>query len=110
MDGGWCKICHKHFYNAMSGIAIIIRAETRKILYIGVTNKYCAARARSIPPDSVTGTGMSHLPRWKLILSWRGSLRQNEFVDSDSSVHSTLLVSVPGWGRAITKLDCANHA
>ena len=30
--------------------------------------------------------------------------------DSDSSVHSILLESVPGWGRAIAKLECANHA
>ena len=30
--------------------------------------------------------------------------------DGDSSVHSTLLESVPGWGRAIAKLECANHA
>ena len=29
--------------------------------------------------------------------------------DSDSSVHSTLLQSVPGWVQAI-KLECANHA
>ena len=51
VDGGWCKISHKHSYNAMSGVAIIIGAETRKILHIGVRNKYCAACARSIPHD-----------------------------------------------------------
>ena len=30
--------------------------------------------------------------------------------DGDSSVHSTLLQVVPGWGRDIKKLECANHA
>ena len=30
--------------------------------------------------------------------------------DGDSSVHTTLLQSVPGWGFAIKKLECANHA
>ena len=30
--------------------------------------------------------------------------------DGDSSVHTTLIAGVPGWGRAIEKLECANHA
>ena len=28
----------------------------------------------------------------------------------DSSVHPTLIQNVPGWGHAIKKLECANHA
>ena len=30
--------------------------------------------------------------------------------DGNSSVYSTLLTTVPGWGRAIEKMECANHA
>ncbi len=30
--------------------------------------------------------------------------------NGDSSVSPTLLTSVPGWGHAIKKLECANHA
>ena len=30
--------------------------------------------------------------------------------DGDSSVYPTFMQSVPGWGYAIKKLDCANHA
>ena len=30
--------------------------------------------------------------------------------DGDSSVYPTLLQNVPGWGYAIKKLECANHA
>ena len=38
-------------------------------------------------------------------------LRYTRFVgDGDSSVHATLLQGVPGWGYAIKKLECANHA
>ena len=29
--------------------------------------------------------------------------------DGDSSVHTTLISGVPGWGHAITKQECANH-
>lgn len=30
--------------------------------------------------------------------------------DGDSSVYSTLVQNVPGWGRDIQKMECANHA
>ena len=30
--------------------------------------------------------------------------------DGDSSVFSMLIQKVPGWRRAIRKLECANHA
>ena len=30
--------------------------------------------------------------------------------DGDSSVYSTLLQGVTGWGQHIKKLECANHA
>ena len=121
VDGGWSKRSHKHSYIAKSGVAIIIGAETRKILYIGVRNKYCAACARNIPPD-----------KHKCYRNWNESssqmetdiilegfleaervhgVRYTKFIgDGDSSVHSTLLQNVPGWGHAIKKLECANHA
>ena len=51
VDGGWSKRAHKHSYNAKSGVVIIIGAKTRKLLYIGVRNKYCSACARNIPRD-----------------------------------------------------------
>ena len=38
-------------------------------------------------------------------------VRYTRFVgDGDSSVHTTLLQGVPGWGHVIKKLECANHA
>ena len=42
VDGGWSKCCRKQSYNAKSGVAIIVGLETRKILYLGVRNKYCS--------------------------------------------------------------------
>ena len=105
MGGGWCKRSHKHSYNAMSGVAIIIGAETRKILHIGVRSKYCVACARSIPPD-----------KHKCYRNWNESSSQMEtdiilegfleaervhgvcymtFIgDGDSFVHSILLERV----------------
>ena len=38
-------------------------------------------------------------------------VRYTQFIgDGDSSVYPTLIQKVPGWGHAIRKLECANHA
>ena len=34
----------------------------------------------------------------------------NYIGDGDSSNYPTLVAGVPGWGHAITKKECANHA
>ena len=41
-DGGWSKRSHKHSYNAKSGVAVIIGSRTKKLLFLGVRNKYCS--------------------------------------------------------------------
>lgn len=41
VDGGWSKRSHKHSYNAKSGVVIIIGKETKKLLFLGIQNKYC---------------------------------------------------------------------
>ena len=35
-DGGWSKSTHKHTYNAMGDVAIIIREHTKHLVHIGV--------------------------------------------------------------------------
>ena len=40
-DGGWSKRTHKHSYDPMGGVGVIIGAETKTILHIGIRNKYC---------------------------------------------------------------------
>ena len=121
VDGGWSKRSHKHSYNANSGVGIIIGKATGKLLYVGVRNKYCSACARNIPQD-----------KHKCFKNWDRSssemetdiilegfleaervhgVRYMNFVgEGDSSVYPTLLQNVPGWGFAIKKLECANHA
>ena len=42
VDGGWSKRSHKHSYNAKSGVAVVIGNATKKLLYLGVRNKYCS--------------------------------------------------------------------
>lgn len=121
VDGGWCKRSHKHSYNAKSGVAIIIGKETGKLLHIGVRNKYCAACARNVPKDKhechKNWSASSSEMETDVILEGFleaervHGVRYTRFIgDGDSSVHTTLVQSVPVWGPDIEKLECANHA
>ncbi|KAK9746457.1 hypothetical protein QE152_g6108 [Popillia japonica] len=41
VDGAWCKRSYKTNYNASSGVAAIIGQRTKRVLFVGVKNKYC---------------------------------------------------------------------
>ena len=121
VDGGWSKRSHRHSYNANSGVAIIIGKETGKLLFIGVRNKFCTACTRNIPRDKhvcyKNWDKSSSEMETDIILEGFSEdeqvhgVRYIHFVgDGDSSVYPTLLQNVPGWGYAIKKLECANHA
>lgn len=42
VDGGWSMRSFQHRYTAKSGVAIIIGERTKKLLFLGVRNKYCS--------------------------------------------------------------------
>ena len=118
MDGGWSKRSHKH---SNSGICIIIGKATGKLPYLGVRNKFCHACARNIPRNKHTcyrnwSWSSSEMEsdvilEWFLEAEWVHRVCYMEFIgDGDSSMYPTLLQNVPGWGHAIQKLECANHA
>ena len=121
IDGGWSKRSHKHSYNAKSGVAIIIGKATGKLLHIGVRNKYCTACTQGIPKEKHAcfknwSASSSEMETDIILEGFREAekihgVRYMKFVgDGDSSVHPTLLLQVPVWGRHIQKLECANHA
>ena len=58
LDGDWSKRTNRHSYNALSGVGVIFRKETGKLLYIGVRNKYCAA---CVYQNKQTGTKKTYL-------------------------------------------------
>lgn len=125
VDGGWSKRYHQHSYNAKSGVAVVIGNATKKLLYLGVRNKYCCICAvvanKGVPPKE-----------HKCFRNWNGSSRAMETDmivesfkaaesmhglrymymtgDGDSSVLANVQASVPGWGSKVTKVECANHA
>ena len=121
VDGGWSKRSHKHSYNANSGVAIIVGKATGKLLHIGVRNKFCTACAQNIPQDKhvcfKNWTASSSEMETDIVVEGFieaervHGVRYTKFIgDGDSSVYPALVQRVPGWGHAIQKLECANHA
>jgi len=47
VDEGWSKRSLKHSYNAKCGVGVLFGAATKKLLFIGVRNKYCSVCAVS---------------------------------------------------------------
>ena len=125
VDGGWSKRTHKHSYNAKSGVAVIIGNITKKLLFLGVRNKYCSTCAVAANKDT---TPQQH----NCFKNWNGSSRAKETDmllegfraaetmhrlrymrmtgDGDSSVLANTQANVPGWGMKVSKVECANHA
>ena len=110
VDGGWSKRSHKHSYNANSGVGVIFGAVTKKLLYIGVRNKYCAVcsiaqKHSSLPPEHMcfkNWSGSSTAMEADIIAA---GFRQSEAMhgvryikvigDGDSSVLHTIHTTVP---------------
>ena len=121
VDGGWSKCSHHHSYKAKSGVAIILGRRTGKLLHIGVRNKYCTACAQGVPKQKHDcyknwDQSSSQMETDILLEGFQQAkvthgLRYTLFVDDrDSSVYPSLIDGVAGWGRAIKKQECVNHA
>ena len=124
VDGGWSKRTHKHTYNARSGVAVIFGHYTKKLLFLGVWNKFCSVCA-------IHENKSQDVPSHKCFKNWNSSSASMEsdiicegfrlsevqygirymFVvgDGDSSVMANIRSSVP-YGIFVTKIECANHA
>ena len=125
VDGGWSKRSHKHFHNAKSGWGIIFRAATKKLLFIGVRNKYCSVCAiskwKKSPPPShqcyrnwrVISCGMEAniiAEGFQLSEQMHG-VRYLWFIgDGDSSVYHAVVTGAPSYGHHVQKVEYANHA
>ena len=124
VDGGWSKRSHKHSYNAKSGVAVIFGAHTKKLLFLGVRNKFCSicavAENKSMQPSehkcfrNWTGSSSSMesdiiAEGFRLSEVQHGLRYMRVTADGDSSVMCTIIQSVP-YGPFIQKVECANHA
>ena len=122
-DGGWNKRSKGHDYTAKGCVAVIIDAYTKKLLYVGIKNKYCYVCFRA---KKEVKTPLQHLCFMNydgpsksmetdiLIEGFRVSdemhgLQCRRFIgDGDSSVLYKLKQNI-SYGPLIEKEECANH-
>ncbi|KAJ8968814.1 hypothetical protein NQ314_002076 [Rhamnusium bicolor] len=123
-DGAWSKRSYSTNYNAPSGVACIIGARTRKILFLGVRNAYCCICARAekkgmpIPEHkcfknwSKTSTSMEAdiiVEGFKRSLEMHGIIYSQLIVDGDNSVSRKLFEARPYGNKLVEKIECRNH-
>lgn len=124
VDGGWCKRTYGHGYNASSGVAVIIGALTKKIMFISVRNKVClickaAKEGRILPKEhtcSKNWTGPSTAMESDIIVEGLKYLEEAHCVrctrligDGDTNLMTQVQQNVSFGGRVL-KVECANHA
>ncbi|KAL4152676.1 hypothetical protein QTP88_000509 [Uroleucon formosanum] len=124
-DGAWSKRSYKTKYNALSGVACIIGAKTKKVLFIGVRNKYCCicqrASKNNIDPKEHLCFKNWNLPSTAMeadiiVEGFKRSIDMHNLIysqligDGDSSVMKRLYLAKPyGYDFVIKKIECSNH-
>ncbi|CAK1589570.1 unnamed protein product [Parnassius mnemosyne] len=124
VDGCWSKRSYKKNYSALSGAAAIIGKETKKILFLGVKNKYCSICAQDCNKNQTPRahqcyenfTGASTAMESTLIVEgFRSSVEMYGLIygrlisDGDSSTYSKILEARPYPQFTVEKVECRNH-
>lgn len=126
VDGGWSKRSYRHSFDSKSGVAVIIGARTKKVLWMDIRVKVCAKCSRA-----KTGNRQADPHRcfknWEesaqameadiIVEGFKKSFSQHGLMyryvvgDADSSVFYKIKSTCfyPG-GIEIQKIDCINHA
>ncbi|KAK4880215.1 hypothetical protein RN001_008361 [Aquatica leii] len=120
-DGAWGKRSYRRNYSALSGVASIIGAKSKKNLYMGVKNKYCylCTRGRDVSDHTCfrnwnkTSTSME---AGIICEGFSDSISRHNLIygqligDGDSSVYRHLTELAPyGPTFYIRKIECRNH-
>ncbi|KAJ8885508.1 hypothetical protein PR048_011706 [Dryococelus australis] len=125
-DGAWAKKSYKTKYDSLSGGGAIIGYKIRKIISLGVQNKYCSFYACYKSTENSDST-----PEHKCEKNWTGtssmeqdiivdgfvqsmnmhSLKYNKLIgDGESSAHRKLVDAMPyGPDTQVQKIECRNH-
>ncbi|KMQ85199.1 hypothetical protein RF55_16378 [Lasius niger] len=111
-DGSWMKRSYGNAYNSLSSIEAIIGYHTKKILFVGVRNKFCAicdvAERNGIEPkahkcyknfdrnaSSIRMESDVIAEGFKCSLEMHGLIFKTVIADGDSSVYQTILDNRP---------------
>ncbi|XP_050532483.1 uncharacterized protein LOC126900652 [Daktulosphaira vitifoliae] len=124
-DGQWSKRSYKTKYDALSGAATIIGYRTKKILFVGIRNRYCVIceRAKTMDKNPKVhecflnwSKGATSIEADAIVEGFLASvqmhdLKYNKLIgDGDSSVTKKLSEVMPyGPMLLVEKVECQNH-
>lgn len=124
VDGCWSKRSYKKNYSALSGAAAIIGRQTKKILFLGIKNKYCCICAQDLHKNrnprvhqcfkNFTGSSTAMestiiVEGFKLSLEMYGLIYGRLISDGDSSTYAKILEARPYPQFTVEKVECRNH-
>ncbi|KAE9522977.1 hypothetical protein AGLY_016608 [Aphis glycines] len=105
-DGHWSKRCNKTKYDALSRVATIIGYRSKKMLFVGIRNRFyiiCQRAKNKKLPEK--------LPEHTCFLNWKKDASSMEADrDGDSSDTKRLAEIMPYGPRLpVIKIECRNH-
>lgn len=122
------KRSYGNAYDSLSGVGAIIGYRTKKILFVGVRNKFCTicdmAERNRIEPryhkcyknfdrnaSSISMKSDVIVEGFKSSLEMHGMIYRTIIADGDSSVYQTIVDSRPYREQMVTvkKIECTNH-
>lgn len=124
VDGCWSKRSYKKNYTALSGAAAIIGRETKKILFLGVKNKYCSICTQDLNKNqsprphqcykNFTGSSTAMestliVEGFKSSIELYGVIYGRLISDGDSSTYAKILEARPYSQYTVEKVECRNH-
>ncbi|XP_064485416.1 uncharacterized protein LOC135397751 isoform X2 [Ornithodoros turicata] len=122
-DGAWCKRSYKNKHDALSGSAVIVGYRTKKVLFLGVRNKFCtlcaSCKAGSSPKkhlcfknweSSSTSTEKDIVVEgFRRSIELHGVKYLQLIADGDSSTYKSILEAAPYQHQVVQKIGCRNH-
>ncbi|XP_077260812.1 uncharacterized protein LOC143896691 [Temnothorax americanus] len=127
-DGSWMKRSYGHAYDSLSGVGAILGHRTKKVLFVGIRNKFCTvcdmAERKGLEPNShkcyknfdrrASSTSMESdaiVEGFKCSLEMHGLIYKTVIADGDSSVYQSIKNNAPYSEQMVTvkKIECTNH-
>jgi len=127
-NDSWMKGSYGSAYDSLSGVGAIIGYHIKKVLFIGIRNKFCTvcnmAERKSLEPKShkcyknfdskASSTSMESdtiVEGFKCSLEMHGLIYKTVIANGDSSVYQSIKNNAPYSEQMVTvkKVECTNH-
>ncbi|XP_067216432.1 uncharacterized protein [Linepithema humile] len=127
-DGSWTKRSYGNAYDSLSGVGAIIGYRTRKVLFIGIRNKFCTvcdiaernglkAKNHKCYKNFDRNASSTKMESDAIVEGFQNSLEMHGLIyktviaDGDSSVYQSIKNNAPYREQMVTvkKIECTNH-